>query len=458
MVEDNTSLYEKREKIQAQDVKGFFNSLRNFTIYITLGAYFLGPWLFWNGRQAILFDLPNRKFYILGITFWPQDFFLLSWLLILAAMSLFVFTVLSGRLWCGYTCPQTVWVRLFLGLERICEGKRNARIKLDKQSWSVNKAVRRTAKHTSWLILSFITAFTFVGYFTPVKTLFIETIQLNLGPWQIVWITFFTCATYINAGWMREQICLYLCPYARFQSVMFDQDTLIIAYDEKRGEPRGSRSKSEDYKALGKGDCINCNQCVHVCPTGIDIRDGLQMACINCTACIDACNSIMDKMAYPRGLIRYDTSNRLENKSSHILRPRLMGYASILLIMASVFLYALFNRIPFDIDVIRDRKQLYRETSTGLIENVYTLKLFNMSQEIKTYTITLTDSKSFTYKGQSSVTIQPGDIATLTVQVQAKPDVLTGQSMSIYFKISDQTEPSLSKTELSKFIGPLEKS
>ncbi|HET8710595.1 MAG TPA: cytochrome c oxidase accessory protein CcoG, partial [Spongiibacteraceae bacterium] len=339
-------LYQRREKIYTRKIEGFFQRLRLYTGWPLLIGYFLVPWLNWGDRPAVLFDLPARKFYIFGFTFWPQDFPMLAWLLIIAAWSLFAVTVWLGRVWCGYTCPQTVWTAIFMWAEQVAEGSRNQRIKLDKSPWTLNKIARKVLKHGMWIGFAFLTGLTFIGYFSPIRQLVPNTFTLNASLMEGAWIIFFTCATYINAGWMREQVCLYMCPYARFQSVMFDRDTLIVSYDKARGEPRGARKKEVDPKAVGLGECIDCSICVQVCPTGIDIRDGLQYQCISCALCIDGCNSVMDKMGYPRGLIRYTTENLLEGKKYHWLRPRLLGYGIGVVVMFSLFIYTLSTRIP----------------------------------------------------------------------------------------------------------------
>jgi len=272
-----------------------------------LGAFYGLAWVPWGNRQILLFDLPARRFHILWMTFYPQDFIYLALLLVMAAVSLLFFTALGGRLWCGYTCPQTLWTELFLWVERMTEGDRAKRIKLDKSPWNRDKLLRRGGKQVLWVGLALWTGFTFVGYFTPIRTLGSELLHLNLGSWETFWILFYGFATYGNAGFLREQVCLYMCPYARFQGAMFDRDTLIITYDQARGEPRGGRPRGIDPRSKGLGDCIDCTLCVQVCPTGIDIRDGLQYACIACGSCVDACDSVMDKMGYPRGLVRYTT-------------------------------------------------------------------------------------------------------------------------------------------------------
>src|SRR5690554_2582007 len=343
------NLYEKREKIYTRHIEGFFQRVRLFTGWPLLLGYFLLPWINLDGRQAVLFDLPARKFHILWMTFWPQDFALLGWLLAIAAFALFFVTTLWGRVWCGYTCPQTVWTAIFMWAEQFAEGDRLQRMKLDRtpsllsrQGWNragLEKAVRRFAKHGMWLGFAALTGITFIGYFYPVRDLVIDGIAGNLPLVAVAWVVFFTLATYINAGWLREQVCIYMCPYARFQSVMYDRDTLAVSYDYNRGEPRGKRSKKEADQEAQKqlGDCVDCSLCVQVCPVGIDIRDGLQYQCIACALCIDACDSIMEKLELPKGLIRYTTENELEGGKTHIMRPRLLGYAVVMLAMLTAF-------------------------------------------------------------------------------------------------------------------------
>ena len=298
-------LYQTREKIQTRKLPGFFRNLRRWTWFPMLGAFFLIPWFNLDGRQLVWFDLPSRKFYVFNITFWPQDFMLLAWALIICAFALFTVTVLVGRVWCGFSCPQTVWTMLFMSLEDKFEGDRNQRIKLDKAPWTFNKVRRRGGKWLSWVALAFLTGVTFVGYFNPIRELIPSLFTFSAHPAAAFWTLLFSVMTFMNAGFLREQVCMYMCPYARFQSVMFDHDTLVVSYDEARGEPRGARKKGQDHHAEGKGDCVDCSLCVQVCPTGIDIRHGLQYECIDCGLCIDACNTVMDKMGYERGLIFY---------------------------------------------------------------------------------------------------------------------------------------------------------
>jgi len=375
------SLYAAQQKVYPREISGRFANLRLLVVFVLLGIFYALPWLGWDGHQAVLFDLPARKFYIFGLTFWPQDFFWLTWLLIIAALSLFFFTALAGRLWCGYACPQTVWTEVFLWIERLCEGTRNQRMKLDAGPWSRDKLLRKGAKQSLWVILSLWTGFTFVGFFTPVVELGHEVMNASLSGWELFWIVFYGFATYGNAGFLREQVCKYMCPYARFQTAMFDHDTLIISYDVARGEPRGARKKNAEPKALGLGDCISCQACVQVCPTGIDIRDGLQIECIACAACIDACDGVMDKMQYPRGLIRYTTENMIAGKPRRIVRPRILAYAGLLTALLATFAWGVAHRSALILEVLRDRNALYRESSDGGIENSYTVKLVNKTRE-----------------------------------------------------------------------------
>ncbi|MGI9293833.1 MAG: cytochrome c oxidase accessory protein CcoG [Pseudomonadales bacterium] len=447
-------LYQKREKIYTRKIEGFFQRLRVLTGWPLLLGYFLLPWFNWGERQAVWFDLPTRQFHILGLTFWPQDFPLLAWLLIIAAFALFAVTVWVGRVWCGYTCPQTVWTAIYMWAEQVCEGSRNQRIKLDKAPWSTEKMLRKTSKHAMWLGFAFLTGFTFVGYFSPIRELLPNTITLQLGMWEFSWMIFFTLATYINAGWLREQVCLYMCPYARFQSVMFDKDTLIVSYDEKRGEPRGARRRDADRGELGLGDCIDCQLCVQVCPTGIDIRHGLQYECINCALCIDSCNSVMDKMGYEKGLIRYTTENELAGKVHKTLRPRLIGYAAALGIMVGAFSYAVLTRVPLELDVIRERDKLYNETSQGLVENMYTLRIMNMDKHAHNYKIAVSGPEGIAINGKTTVAVAAGEVSEVPLRLEIDPYLLKETNTDVEFSITAEQNSEVHATSESRFIGP----
>jgi len=447
-------LYQKREKIYTRQIEGFFQRVRLYTGWPLLLGYFMLPWFNWGERPAVLFDLPARKFHILGLTFWPQDFPLLAWLLIIAAFALFTVTVWVGRVWCGYTCPQTVWTAIFMWAEQVAEGSRNQRIKLDKLPWSFEKLWRKSFKHGMWLVVAFWTGMTFIGYFTPIRDLSIDLFTGDAGFWAYAWTLFFTCATYINAGWLREQVCIYMCPYARFQSVMFDRDTLIVSYDAKRGEPRGARKPSADPNQLGLGDCIDCSICVQVCPTGIDIRNGLQYQCINCALCIDGCNSVMDKMGYARGLIRYTTENALAGKPSHALRPRIIGYAIALLAMIGLFAFVLLSRVPVGLDVIRERTQLYRTTSDGMVENTYALKLLNMDEQAHTFVVSASGLEGSKVIGNSRVEVEAGEALELPLRLTIDPALLHDTNVEIEFRIQAEDNPQLRATAESRFLGP----
>ena len=381
------ALYEVRKKIYPRAVHGKFAAWRWTFVLLTQLVFYGTPWLVWNDRQAVLFDLVSRKFYIFGLVFWPQDIVYLTVLLIISAYSLFLFTAVAGRLWCGFTCPQTVYTEMFMWIERMVEGDRLARMKLDQKPLSGRKFRLKAAKHGLWIALALWTGFTFVGYFTPIHTLWHEVLTLHTGPWETFWVLFYGFATYGNAGWMREQVCKYMCPYARFQSVMFDPDTLIITYDPERGEPRGSRGKSVDHKAKGLGDCVDCGICVQVCPTGIDIRNGLQYECIGCAACIDGCNQVMDKMGYPKGLIRYSTEKAMQGHYStdrilkRVFRPRVLVYTAILWLIIIAAAVTLYHRVPMKVDVIRDRGNVMHGSDDPEVQNVYRLQIMN-TQEI----------------------------------------------------------------------------
>ncbi len=401
-------LYQRREKIFTRGVKGFYQRLRLYTGWPFLMAYFVTPWIQWNGQQAVLFDLPARQFHIFGITAWPQELWLLGWILIIAAFGLFTVTTLFGRVWCGYTCPQTIWTAIYMWVEQITEGQRHQRVRLDNAAWSLEKLRKRAAKHFLWLGWAFATGFSFVAYFTPAHELLVSALSLQLGGWSAFWILFFTSATYINAGWLREQVCIYMCPYARFQSAMFDQDTLLVSYDAARGEPRGSRkrvvSDAKSPKAsLALGDCVDCQLCVQVCPTGIDIRDGLQYECISCALCIDACDQVMKKMGYAPRLISYTTPHALQGVKTQWLRGRSVGYAVALCIMLIAFTVAIFTRDPFALELIRGRGELFHVMADGSVRNDYQLKIMNKQQYPVEFVLTVELSQAQINSGSARV-------------------------------------------------------
>ena len=447
-------LYQAHQKIYVRRIKGFFRSLRFSGGLFLFTLYFGLAWINVEGRQAVLFDLPQRKFHIFGVTFWPQDIMLLTWLLIISAFALFFITVYAGRIWCGYTCPQSAWTWIFMWLEEKTEGQRNKRIKLDAQPWNLEKAARKTAKHLSWFLVALWTAVTFVGYFTPIRELVPDLFSFNVGGWSLFFVFFFTLATYGNAGWLREQVCIYMCPYARFQSVMFDKDTLIVSYDPRRGDPRGSRKRGVDPKTEGLGDCIDCDLCVQVCPTGIDIRDGLQYECIGCAACIDACDSVMEKMDYDKGLISYTTEHNLSGEKTKMLRPRLLGYGAVLLVMMVMFAATIITRIPLELDIIRDRGALHRITSYGMVENIYTLRVMNMAEAPRTFAIEVEGIDGLKYLGDNQVELLSGEARSFAIRLEAKPDALPVPSNKILFTVTAADDEDVQVVEESRFFGP----
>jgi cytochrome c oxidase accessory protein FixG len=454
------SLYEVREKIYPRALHGWFAGWRWGTVWATQLVFYGTAWLEWNGRQAVLFDLAARKFYIFGLVLWPQDFIYLTALLVISALSLFLFTAVAGRLFCGYACPQTVYTEIFLWIERRIEGDRSAQMKLDRQPLSAKKFGLKAAKHAVWFALALWTGFTFVGYFTPIRDLVAEVAGLNLGPWETFWVLFYGFATYGNAGWMREQVCKYMCPYARFQSAMFDGDTLIITYDEARGEPRGSRPRNVDPASRGLGACVDCNICVQVCPTGIDIRKGLQYECIGCAACIDGCNQVMDKMGYPQGLIRYSTENALQNRLDHraivqrVFRPRVLVYSGILLAIGVVASAALWLRLPLKVDVIRDRGVLAREVEGGQIENVYRLQIMNTDEVPHAFEITAGGLPGIAVVGADRVEMAGATARGIPIRLRVPADAGKKGANRIQFTVRAADNPALSVTEKASFVRP----
>jgi len=447
-------LYAARQKIYPREISGRFQRLRAIAVWVLLGIYYVLPWIRWEGRQAVLFDLPARKFHIFALTLWPQDFYFLTWLLVIAALSLFFFTALAGRLFCGYACPQTVWTETFLWMERLAEGSRSQQMKLAKAPWTLDKVLRKAGKQALWIGFALWTGFTFVGYFTPITELAGKIAQFATGPWETFWVLFYGGATYVNAGYMREQVCKYMCPYARFQSAMFDRDTLIITYDDQRGEPRGARKKGSDHKARGLGDCVDCTLCVQVCPTGIDIRQGLQYECIACAACIDACDEVMDKVGYPRGLIRYDTQHGLEGKAKRVLRPRTLVYASLLGLLIAGFAVSLSNRSVVGIDVMRDRNALYRERPDGRIENVYNVKILNKDRDAHEFRIAGSglEGLEVDYAGPT-VWVGAGAVQSVPVRIRVPRDAVRGGA-DLVFSIAATDRPELAASGKARFIAP----
>jgi cytochrome c oxidase accessory protein FixG len=422
------SLYQKQKKIYARAVSGWFAGWRWALVWATQLVFYGLPWLEWNARQAVLFDLASRRFYIFGLVLYPQDFIYLTGLLIISAYGLFLFTAVAGRLWCGFACPQTVYTEIFMWVERRIEGDRPQRMKRDAGGWTFDRTWRAVAKQGAWMAIALWTGFTFVGYFTPIKSLAAAAMTLGFGPWEWFWVLFYGFATYGNAGFLREQVCKYMCPYARFQSAMFDKDTMIISYDAERGEPRGTRGRKTDLKAANLGHCIDCGLCVQVCPTGIDIRKGLQYECIGCAACIDVCDGVMDKMQYPRGLVRYATLNGMANHWTrsemlrHVLRPRVLVYTSILLLITGALAVSLWLRAPFKVDVVRDRASLARLVDDGWIENVYTLQMMNTTEQTQRYRARAEGLQGLVLEGGQEIVLAPAENKWVPVSVRVPPE------------------------------------
>lgn len=499
------SMYVSERKIHPRDVDGRFQRLRAIAVWVLLGMYYVFPWLNWDGRQSVLFDLPARKFYVFWLNFWPQDFVFLAMLLIIAGLALFFFTALAGRLWCGYACPQTVWTEVFIWIELKLEGDRGKRMKFDNSPWTAEKIRRRGSKHVAWLLFALWTGFTFVGFFTPIRELADRLVPFAWSGWETFWVLFYALATWGNAGFLREQVCKYMCPYARFQSAMFDRNTLIIAYDPMRGEPRGPRKKGSltsvlerargliektaayDYvfraahhhtaadnlvaargntaiadpglhaEPLPKfapdelGDCIDCTICVQVCPTGIDIRNGLQYECIACGACIDACNEVMDKVGYPHGLIRYATQNEIDGKPSKVLRPRIIAYGLLLLALLIAWAWSVTHRSELIVEVLRDRNALYRETATGA-QNDYTLKLVNKTQVARSYRISLKAPDGLALqKGEVTVQTTAEQVLSMPMTVVANSKVAGKRDIAFLVEATDGSSREEIKTS---FFGP----
>ena len=435
------SLYEAQKKIYPRSISGYFARWRWAMVFLTQIVFYGLPWLEWGQRQMVLFDLGARRFYIFGLVLYPQDFIYLTGLLIISALSLFLFTAVAGRLWCGFACPQTVYTEIFMWIEHKIEGDRSARLRLDAGPWTFEKIRKKFLKQAVWVAVSLWTGFTFVGYFVPIRELGPELLAFA-GGWQIFWVLFYGLATYGNAGFMREQVCKYMCPYARFQSAMFDRDTLIVTYDEARGEPRGPRVKTVDYKAKGLGDCIDCTLCVQVCPVGIDIRKGLQYECIGCGLCVDACNTVMDKMHYPKGLIRYSTQNGVLNRWNqsqilrHVLRPRVLIYTAVLVALCVGMLVSLTTRTPLKVDIVRDRAALSRIVAGGKLENVYRLQIMNATEATQRYRISATGLEGLEVASEHEVDIGAAESRWAAARLQIPYGSAPPGSHAIHFDIS----------------------
>ena len=459
--QSTVSFYAPHKKVYPRAIDGMFNRWRWVMVWVTQLVFYGLPWLQWGERQMVLFDLGARRFYLFGLVLYPQDFIYLTGLLILSALSLFLFTAVAGRLWCGFTCPQTVYTEIFMWLENRIEGDRSARMRLDKAAWtSPEKLVKKGLKQLAWVSVALWTGFTFVGFFVPIRTLGAEILQWQ-GGWQLFWVFFYAFATYGFAGFMREQVCKYMCPYARFQSAMFDEDTLIVTYDSARGEPRGVRSKKVDPKAAGLGDCIDCSLCVQVCPTGIDIRNGLQYECISCAACIDVCDEVMDKVGYPRGLIRYSTEHALEEGWGgkqilrHILRPRVLIYSTILAAVTIAMIASLFLRTPFKVNVVRDRGVLARQVERGQIENVYRLQIANATEVPQRYRLAASGLEGLHVASDTEVDVAAAEARWVVVRLRLPAGVVAAAgSHPVVLEITATGDAAVQLREKTTFLVP----
>jgi len=457
--ETAVSFYEKHKKVYIRDVKGWWNAWRWALVWFTQVIFYGLPWVEWNGRQAVLLHLVERKFYFFGLILWPQDVFYLALLLIISAYALFLFTAVAGRLFCGYACPQTVYTEIFMWIENRIEGDRSARMKLDKGPLNARKLRLKASKHALWLLISLWTGLTLVAYFTPLTEL-LGALPFGLSGWELFWLFFYSGFCYMQAGFLREQVCKYMCPYARFQGVMFDPDTLVITYDPERGEPRALRRKGVDAKAAGLGDCIDCGICVVVCPTGIDIRKGTQYECIGCGACIDACDPVMDKVGLPRGLIRYTTENALARHFSakeivgHILRPRIVVYTAILLAIIGAATWSLATRVPLKVDVIRDRSTLAREADDGSIENVYNLKIMNTTETPKRYVLAVDGLEGIELADDRPVDVDSAENHEVTVVVRVPPESGQRGANIIHFEVKAEGDAAIAVREKATFLLP----
>jgi cytochrome c oxidase accessory protein FixG len=442
--------YRKKGKVHAREVKGRFNTLRWSLVILTQLVFFGACWLGWDGRQALWFDIPEEKFYIFGAVLWPQDALLLAIVMILAALGLFWVTAIAGRVFCGYACPQTVYTSIFTWIEARVEGDHLARLKLDQGPNTPRKLALKATKHGLWLGLSLWSGLTFVGYFTPIRELLPAFARWDLGPWEAFWVLFYAGFMYLQAGFAREMVCQHMCPYSRFQGVMFDSNTRTVAYDLGRGEPRNRHQKD----GAPKGDCVDCSICVQVCPTGIDIRDGLQYQCINCGLCVDACDGVMDKVGKPRGLIRYASEQELAGRSTAGHAARLRVYGALVAVFVGLGVWTIVQRPALRVDVLRDRGSLAREATDGLIENAYTLKLANLADAPREFDIQVSGLPGAQLRGNTRVTGEPGQIRTVQVTVAVPPDAAGQGVRPIAFDVVAQEDPGTRAHEKTTFVLP----
>ena len=464
--EQPIQVYQGAKRIHPKLAKGRFANIRIIMILATQLFFYGMPWINWDGRQAVWFDVLGRHFYIFSLVFEPADLLYLAGLLIVSAFGLFWWTTVAGRLWCGYSCPQTVYTEIMLWIDHFVEGDRNKRLKLDKEPWNFRKIRIKTLKYILIFIVAAWTGITFAGWFTPIREFVPAIFNGTAGHIALGTAAFYGFVTWLFGHIMREQVCLHMCPYARFQSAMFDHDTLVISYDEERGEPRGARKKTAERGEGGIGDCINCTMCVQVCPVGIDIRDGLQYQCIGCAACIDACDEVMDKMGYPRGLIRYTTEAVLKHEytdqdiKKRLLRPKVVGYGGVLLAAVIGLAVGIATRQTMQIDVIKDRGVMVRENTQGLLENSYNLSISNASDKTQIVTAEVSGLEDIHITGMppQGIVVPAGQLVSAPVQVNVPPEYAEKGSHPIMFtfryRYEGQPETEVREIkEKSIFIG-----
>ncbi len=463
---EQRSLYKKREKIYPKAVSGTFRRLKWVILVVTLSIYYLAPWIRWDRGpnlpdQAILIDMPARRFYFFFIEIWPQEVYYLTGLLIIAAISLFLITTLAGRVWCGYTCPQTVWTDLFFAVERFIEGDRGAQMRLEASPWNASKIGKKVAKHSIWLIIAAATGGAWVFYFADAPTFLPQLFTLEAPFVAYATIAVLTGTTYLFGGHAREQVCTYMCPWPRIQAAMLDEESLTVTYRDFRGEPRGPRRKNAPVENLG--DCIDCNQCVAVCPMGIDIRDGQQLECITCALCIDACDNVMDKVGLPRGLIAYDTLANVDARSHgdkariRLLRPRSIMYMAILALVGAVMLVSLVSRSAVDVNILRDRNPLFVTLSDGSIRNGYTVKILNKDHEQKDFRLTVEGAPGAELQVVGSepevLAVRSDRLASFRVFVTLPQGAMADESLPFTFVVTDSATQTETRHD-SIFRGP----
>jgi cytochrome c oxidase accessory protein FixG len=435
--------YKSQTSVYVREQKGFYQKIRRHLNWLLMFIFIAMPFVQFNDQQAILLDVVKQEFRIFNLTFWPQDFILLAGIFMVAAFALFFITTWLGRVWCGYVCPQTVWTLAYVWVEHRIEGTRNKRMALDKAPWTLNKAYKKVLKHIIWQLMSLFTATTFISYFIPVSELYSTMLTFDWSGAVTFWVLFFAAATYANAGWMREHVCIHLCPYSRFQSAMFDKNTLLVAYDAERGENRAPRKRKDDPKALGLGDCVDCNLCVDVCPAGIDIRNGIQYECINCGLCIDACDQTMEKFNYAKGLISYTSEQKLAGKETNRFNLKLVSYGVLCVLFVVLLGIWMNNRVPLEANIIRDRTELYRVNFEGVVENTYTLKILNKTQSPLHFDIKIDGLTDTTLPLPKNVLIQAGIMQEIPITLAIDGYELEKKITQFNFIIQSVEQPDI---------------